>query len=256
MATSAQIKAFIDIIGPIAAKVCKERGYGNAQAWTCVAQACCESKYGTANIMKNANAFFGIKANPSWVKAAKYGGLVYSAKTKECYDGKNLTTITDKFRAYKNMEDSVRDYFDLMATSLYKKCLTKDTVKDCITSIKNSGYATAVNYVSTITQIYNANRQRIEQYKVTDDISTVPNTESIIPTKQTDSSTTRPLIKLGSRGENVKYLHSKLFELKYGVDRNSDIFNELTQQCVMHFQKVNGLVVDGKVGPKTWAKIG
>ena len=53
MATAAQVKQFINTIAPIAVKVCKERGYGNAQAWTCVAQACCESAYGTASIMKN-----------------------------------------------------------------------------------------------------------------------------------------------------------------------------------------------------------
>ena len=72
MASAAQAKAFIDTVAPIAVKVCKERGYGNAQAWTCVAQACCESAFGTSKIMANANAFFGIKANKSWIQTARY----------------------------------------------------------------------------------------------------------------------------------------------------------------------------------------
>lgn len=127
MATAAQVKQFINTIAPIAVKVCKERGYGNAQAWTCVAQACCESAYGTATIMKNANAFFGIKASSRWVKAAKYGGKVYNAATKECYDGKTYTNIKACFRAYDNMEDSVRDYFDLIEGARYKASLTKGT---------------------------------------------------------------------------------------------------------------------------------
>ena len=167
MATAAQVKKFIDTIAPIAVKVCKERGYGNAQAWTCVAQACCESAYGTATIMKNANAFFGIKASSGWVKAAKYGGKVYNAATKECYDGKTYTNIKACFRDYSNMEDSVRDYFDLIEGSRYKASLTKDTVLEAITCIKNGGYATSPVYISTINTIFENNKAEITKYTVT-----------------------------------------------------------------------------------------
>ena len=161
MATAAQVKNFIDTIAPIAVKVCKERGYGNAQAWTCVAQACCESAYGTATIMKNANAFFGIKASSGWVKAAKYGGKVYNSATKECYDGKTYTNIKACFRAYNNMEDSVRDYFDLIECARYKASLTKGTVLEAITCIKNGGYATSPVYISTINTIFENNKAEI-----------------------------------------------------------------------------------------------
>ena len=167
MATAAQVKKFINTIAPIAVKVCKERGYGNAQAWTCVAQACCESAYGTAAIMKNANAFFGIKASSGWVKAAKYGGKVYNAATKECYDGKTYTNINACFRAYNNMEDSVRDYFDLIEGTRYKASLTKGTVLEAITCIKNGGYATSPVYISTINTIFQNHKTEITKYTVT-----------------------------------------------------------------------------------------
>lgn len=170
MATAAQVKKFINTIAPIAVKVCKERGYGNAQAWTCVAQACCESAYGTATIMKNANAFFGIKASSGWVKAAKYGGKVYNAATKECYDGKTYTNINACFRAYNNMEDSVRDYFDLIEGARYKASLTKDTVLEAITCIKNGGYATSPVYISTINTIFENNKAEITKYTVTGNV--------------------------------------------------------------------------------------
>lgn len=246
MATQEQINSFIDTIGPIAAKVCKERGYGNAQAWTCVAQACCESAYGTSRLMKNANAFFGIKATTTWVKTAKYGGLVYSSKTKECYDGKTLVTINDTFRAYRTMEDSVRDYFDLIEMGRYKLSLKTDTVKDCITAIKNGGYATAPNYISTIMNFYTKSQDRINRYAVTDEINIVEPE----PVKKS-----RKTIALGSSGDDVLYLHKRLREFKYGVDADNDKFDDLTYQCVIHFQTINGLVVDGIVGPKTWGKI-
>lgn len=174
MATAAQVKQFINTIAPIAVKVCKERGYGNAQAWTCVAQACCESAYGTATIMKNANAFFGIKASSGWVKAAKYGGKVYNAATKECYDGKTYTNINACFRAYNNMEDSVRDYFDLIEGARYRASLTKDTVLEAITCIKNGGYATSPVYISTINTIFENNKDEITKYTVTGKVDTQP----------------------------------------------------------------------------------
>lgn len=167
MASAAQAKAFIDLIAPLVIKVCKERNYGNAQVWTCIAQACCESAYGTSSIMARANAFFGIKATKSWVRAAKYGGKVYNSATKECYDGKTYTNITACFRAYNSMEDSIRDYFDLLETARYRACLQTTTVKNCITAIKNGGYATSPTYVSTITSIYGKFKSQIEKYTVT-----------------------------------------------------------------------------------------
>ena len=182
MATAAQAKQFINTIAPIAVKVCKERGYGNAQAWTCVAQACCESAYGTAAIMKNANAFFGIKASSGWVKAAKYGGKVYNTATKECYDGKTYTNINACFRAYNNMEDSVRDYFDLIEGARYKASLTKGTVLEAITCIKNGGYATSPVYISTINTIFENNKAEITKYTVTGKIETQPTTTAPAPT--------------------------------------------------------------------------
>lgn len=165
MATAAQVKQFIDTVAPLAVQVCEERGYGNAQAWTCVAQAACETGYGTAGVMMGAKAILGIKADPGWVKAAKYGGLVYSARTKECYDGKTYTDITDTFRAYNSLLDSVRDYFDLMEKPRYAASLKATNVNDCITAIKNGGYATSPTYINTINSIYNQNKAAIEKYK-------------------------------------------------------------------------------------------
>lgn len=157
---------FINTIGPLAAKVAKERGLGNAQVWTCIAQACCESAFGSSKLMSSANAFFGIKATQSWVKKATYGGKVYNAQTKECYDGSTYTSITACFRAYNNMEDSVRDYFDLLKLPRYNASLSKTTVLECITDIKNGGYATSPTYITTIFNIYNQYKSDIEKFTV------------------------------------------------------------------------------------------
>ena len=66
------------------------------------------------------------------------------------------------------MEDSVRDYFDLLKLPRYNASLSKTTVLECITDIKNGGYATSPTYISTIVNIY-------EQYKVDIEKFTVDN---------------------------------------------------------------------------------
>lgn len=160
MATMDERKAFINRIGSVAQQVCKERGYGNAQLWTCIAQACCESGYGKSTLMSKGHAFFGIKATKSWK------GLVYSAKTKECYDGSTYTTITDCFRAYATDKESIEDYFNLIEGKRYCQSLSATSVKDCITIIKNGGYATSPTYIKTITDIFVFNKTFITNWTV------------------------------------------------------------------------------------------
>lgn len=203
MATKAQVKSFFEKLGPLAKQVCEERGYGNASLWTCMAQAACESAYGTATIMANAHAYFGIKANKSWVSAAKYGGLVYNAKTKECYDGKTYTNITACFRAYKSDIDSVRDYFDLIECNRYKESLKATTVLDCITVIKNGGYATSPSYIKTITTIYENSKDLIECYKVGE--TTKPSTT----TAATDEPSKTDVKPSSGNGVKIAYARSR-----------------------------------------------
>ena len=117
-----------------------------------IAQAICESAWGQSSIMMKANAVFGIKCGSNWK------GKFYNAKTKECYDGKTYTNISAYFRAYNSLEESVKDYFDLICkSSRYRNALISETPLGCITAIKNGGYATSPSYVTTIMSIINSN---------------------------------------------------------------------------------------------------
>ena len=117
-----------------------------------IAQAICESAWGQSQLMMKANAVFGIKCGKSWK------GKYYNAKTKECYDGKNYISITDNFRAYSSLEESVKDYFDLICkSSRYRNALLAESPRACIQAIKNGGYATSPSYVTTIMSIINSN---------------------------------------------------------------------------------------------------
>jgi peptidoglycan hydrolase-like protein with peptidoglycan-binding domain len=61
-------------------------------------------------------------------------------------------------------------------------------------------------------------------------------------------------LQAGSRGEDVRRLQARLKERGWviGVD---GIFGPQTRSVVTSFQRRKGLVVDGIVGPKTWAKV-
>lgn len=117
-----------------------------------IAQALCESGWGQSQIMMKANAIFGIKAFSDWK------GKVYNTKTQECYDGSKYTDIQACFRAYNNLQESIADYFDLITkTERYRKACVANSPLECITAIKNGGYATSPTYINTIMSIINSN---------------------------------------------------------------------------------------------------
>lgn len=62
-----------------------------------------------------------------------------------------------------------------------------------------------------------------------------------------------PTLRMKSRGNWVKVLERKVGAT---VDKKTGIFGPDVLSHVLHFQKTHGLVEDGVVGPKTWAKLG
>lgn len=150
MTTKKQVKEFIETIAPLAQKEFTSRKKKLLPS-VCIAQACLETGYGTSSLMTKANAFFGIKAT-------NWKGKVYNAKTKECYDGKNYVNIDDTFRAYNNIEESVKDYYDLILNNKrYEKAVNENDYRLCITAIKNGGYATSPSYIDSVCKIIESN---------------------------------------------------------------------------------------------------
>lgn len=142
---------FIPTIAPIVINENNKRGKPLFPS-VVIAQAICESAWGQSKIMMKANAIFGIKATSNWK------GKVYNSLTQECYDGKNYTNINACFRAYDSLEESIKDYFDLICgLSRYKGAIHSSTPLACITAIKNGGYATSPTYINTIMSIINSN---------------------------------------------------------------------------------------------------
>lgn len=153
---------FIPTIAPLVQAENKKRGYPLFSS-VVIAQAICESGWGQSKIMMKANAIFGIKATENWK------GKVYNARTQECYDGKTYTNITACFRAYNSLAESISDYFDLITKlERYRKATVAETPLECITAIKNGGYATSPTYIDTIMNIINSNN--LTKYDVEENV--------------------------------------------------------------------------------------
>lgn len=59
-------------------------------------------------------------------------------------------------------------------------------------------------------------------------------------------------LRLGSTGPSVKLLQSLLQKIGYNPGATDGIYGRMTQQAVIQYQRDNGLVPDGIVGPATW----
>ena len=62
-----------------------------------------------------------------------------------------------------------------------------------------------------------------------------------------------PVLRTGSRGQEVKDLQSRLYQLGYYSDEIDGQFGSATKAAVIEFQKANGLEADGMVGSETKA---
>ena len=229
MASKEQITKFINEISQIA----MEESKGRILPSICIAQACLESAYGTAPKMKNANAVFGIKVGKNKVHfGTAWKGKAYSTKTRECYDGVNYVDITDMFRAYNTIKESVQDYFDMLCNcSRYKKAVGETSPLKCITYIKMGGYATAPGYVDSIMSI--VNKYNLYQYDQT------------------------PTLFYGSNGLAVKRVQQILYNYRFLTTESQidGIFGKKTIEAVKNFQESRGLEIDGIVGVKTWSEL-
>ena len=63
--------------------------------------------------------------------------------------------------------------------------------------------------------------------------------------------TAEPVLRTGSRGQEVKDLQSRLYTLGYYTGEFDGQFGPETKTAVIDFQKANGLYADGMVGAET-----
>lgn len=232
MASSAQAKQFIELIGPIIQEEAKARGYKVCSP--VIAQACIESAFGTSSLGYRWHNYFGMKCGSSWK------GKSVNLSTKEEYIPGQLTTIRDNFRVYDSMEEGVKGYFDFISTKRYANLKDAKTPGEYLELIKKDGYATSSSYVNT--NMNCINRYDLERF----DWNKLP--------EKNPYKLSKRIITMGDKGESVKWVQWQLNQ--HGANLTIDgIFGNQTKLSVLLFQGDHGLVADGIVGPKTIAAL-
>ena len=108
-----------------------------------LAQAILETGWGKSKIGNN---IFGIKARESWT------GKTKRVKTKEWENG-HYKTITDTFRDYDSIEESIEDHAKLLTTKRYQAVINSKDYKEACRTVKECGYATSPTYTKSLTDL-------------------------------------------------------------------------------------------------------
>ena len=226
MATQEQVHAFINQIAPLIQKESKARGYKVASP--IIAQACCESAFGTSSLGYKYHNYFGMKCGSSW------SGKSVNLKTKEEYSVGQLTTIRDNFRVYDSMEEGVIGYFNFISTKRYANLKDATTPRQYLEMIKADGYATSSTYVAT-------NMNLVDKYGLTrfDDAPFRPITpqliSDVIDLKYGNGNSR--IIALTNEGYNAEEVQKKVNEV-YKLSKELEPFKNKCGEyfeCVLKF---------------------
>lgn len=172
MATAAQCKTFIETIGPIIQAHAQKAGFRTCSA--IIAQACCESAFGTSSLGYRYHNYFGMKCGSSWK------GASVNMKTREEYTPGKLTQIRDNFRAYASMDEGVAGYFAFTNSKRYANLKTAKDFREYAKLVKDDGWATSSTYTTTLITL--VERYQLDRF---DDFSyTVPSAEPTAPAYQ------------------------------------------------------------------------
>lgn len=226
MATQEQVHAFIEQIAPLIQTESKKRGYKVASP--IIAQACCESAFGTSSLGYKYHNYFGMKCGSAWK------GKSVNLKTKEEYSVGTLTTIRDNFRVYDSMEEGVVGYFDFISTKRYSNLKDASTPRQYLEFIKADGYATSSTYIAT-------NMNLVDKYGLTrfDDAPFRPITpqliSDVIDLKYGNGNAR--IIALTNEGYNAEEVRKKVNEV-YKLSKELEPFKNKCGEyfeCVLKF---------------------
>lgn len=202
-------KEFISFMGPLARADMAKSG---VLASVTTAQAILESGYGSTELARNANNFFGMKCSLSgntWPGSTWDGVSKYRKQTGEEDANGNAYTITADFRKYASAADSVADHSAYLLGAMngskqrYAGLKGEADPAKAIGIIKAGGYATDTKYVSKVLSIIN-------KYNLTKYDQGSKEQEGKMEIKLIDAIMTKSPCYTGGRLIDVKgmYLHS------------------------------------------------
>lgn len=216
---------FINEIAPIVQKYCKQYGYGVPSA--IIAQACLESAYGTSFKAKRHN-YFGLKYRPNRV-AASNGTFVDDSKEQN-EDG-SYSNITDKWFSFANMDAGVQGYFQFISITNYDKAKKQTTPVEYLQALKDAGYATSKNYVSSNTSVIS--KWGLTKYDVT--------TQTVNKRKGTTKGVTKVTKPLITKLLTKNYASRSGAKIKYIVMHYTGNKTDTAKANANYFENVSGV---------------
>ena len=154
-------KEWVDIISPIAQRVCKTYGYLPS---VLTAQTCQETGYGSTDLAQKCHNVIGMKAsllNDSWRDYTLWDGTSYNKTTIEFTAAGKKYDKDDSFRVYTTYEECLADYLLFMTHGAYSvggipkyaDLLTEKDPETLIKAVARRGYCTDPNYPKAIMAI-------------------------------------------------------------------------------------------------------
>ena len=142
MALSKSRQEFIKNIAVLVQKYAPS--YGIEVCSPIIAQAILESGWGESKLASKYHNYFGLKCGTKWT------GPSVNMTTQEEDKPGTLTTITDNFRVYDNMQEGVKGYFEFIQLARYQNLRGIKDPKKYLETIKADGYATSSSYVTDV----------------------------------------------------------------------------------------------------------
>lgn len=125
-----------------------------------IAQAILESEWGRSGLAKRGQNYFGIKS-----KSGPGTAGIITMDTWEVLGGKDVT-VTDGFKAYHNLFESVMDHGRFLLTNArYAKAFQTSDPKEFAKRMHEAGYATDPNYTTKVVGLMD--KYNLYQYDVT-----------------------------------------------------------------------------------------
>lgn len=237
MATTKQIKSFIEKIAPYVVKHAKK--YGVKYPSAVIAQACYESGYGTSSKAREHHNYFGLKYRKDRVKC--HSGY-FKDGSKEEYTKGVFTPISTYWYAFSSMDKGVEGYFQFTDIDMYKSIKKATSPKNYLERLQTIGYSTYRSYTADCYAI--VKKYGLEKYDKKTATKTTTTTAEVIVDSPVifldaghggkDSGAT-----LGSRKEKddvlklVLAIGKKLKKAGYTVkySRQSDIYETPTKKA-------------------------
>lgn len=217
-------KQFVEFMGPLAQADMQKSG---VLASVTTAQAILESGYGSTDLAKNANNFFGMKCTLSgntWPGSSWDGVSKYTKKTPEDKGNGELYYITADFRKYNTPAESVADHSAYLLGAMngskkrYEGLNGETDPAKAIAIIKNGGYATDTSYVSKILNIIE--RFNLTQYDQTEAQQEGENTLKI------NQNTNFGTHNTSKRSGNIEYIVIHYVGATGTAKNNIDYYNQ------------------------------